>query len=510
MFQFLQPILLIATTGIIIPVIVHLWNVRQGKTLKVGSISLLTQGARQSSRSLKLHDFLLLVLRCLLIALLACILAAPYWQQQLSAKKEKGWILLEKESLQESYNKNKVKIDSLLKAGYDFHYLNKGFVKDDLVKALKIQKDTVLFNPVNYWSTIKELNQVVPSELPVVLFVKNNLAGFSGERPEVSINLNLHTYLSSDTASTWIAKAFLTPSDSIHLIVGHSTPFRNYYTQHNTALNAINNDQFKVEVSGGKLTVSLKDDKATAGIDTSIVNVDTSTIKCTIFSDKFRNDANYVRAALESIRRFSNKKMHIAISNNPYNITGKYDWLFWLSGQSIPNNVTANNIFKYEGGKIENKATWVSEIDKTTSNQQPVAITKTIAAKNFDIPSQPVWTNGFGSPLLLKELKGVTSVYHFYSHFDPEWNDLPWSPEFPALIFNLLFDDNTDIAKVHDKRIIDDKQLQPFLFAKSEAVVKEKFVKKADLTFYFWIAAFVLFFVERLVSFRNKKRISNG
>lgn len=509
MFQILQPISLFSIAGIAIPIIVHLWNVRQGKTLKVGSISLLIEGAKQSSRSLKLHQLLLLLLRCLLITLLAFILARPQWQQQLITKKEKGWFLLEKENLHEGYNKNKAKIDSLLKVGYEFHYLDKGFSKNDFVKALEANKDTIIPNPVNYWSIIKELNEVVPAELPVVLFVENKLGRFSGERPQISLNLSLNTYTPSDTVSTWIAKAFLTPTDSIHTIVGHSTLSRNYFTQHNTSSKAINNDKFRIEISGGKLAISLKDDKATNGIDTSAVSVDTSSISLTIFSDKFRNDANYVRAAIESIRRFSNRKIKVATTNKFNNIGGNQDWLFWLSELNIPASIKANNILKYEAGKVESKATWVSGMDETTNNQQAIVVAKTVASKSLSTPSETIWADGFGTPLLLKELKGSNSVYHFYSHFDPEWNDLAWSGQFPALIFNLLFKDDNKV-NLRDKRIIDDKQLQPMLSSKTQTTTKDKFVRKVDLSFYFWLAAFMMFFLDRFISFRNKKVLSNG
>jgi hypothetical protein len=451
-----------------------------------------------------------LLLRCLVITLLACILAAPLWQQQLIQKKAKGWVLLEKENLREGYSKNQVKIDSLLRSGYEFHYLDEGFEKDELTKALGRQNDTFAPNPSNYWTAIKELNKVVPSDVPIAIFVTNKLNRYSGQRPQVSLNLTLHTYQSSDSTSAWITKAFLTPSDSIHIIVGHSTPLRNYYTQHNTSLKAINHDQFKIEVSGGKLAVSLKNDKATAAIDTSVVEVDTSTTRIGIFSDKFRNDANYLIAAFESIKRFSNRKLKVTTTSNLNDIAANPNWLIWLSDQNIPDNLVANNILKYEVGKVENRATWVNAMDETSNSQEQTTIAKTVSSKNPNTTFETIWRDGFGSPLLLKEVKGNTSVYHFYSHFDPEWNDLPWSEEFPQLIFNLLFAQETYEPGVHDKRIIDQKQLQPIVLSESQATAKEQFVKKTDLSFYFWLGAFVLFFIERFISFRNKKMMSNG
>src|SRR5476651_1205398 len=98
-----SPIWLFALAAIGIPVIIHLWNIRQGKTLKVGSIALFTQSSPKSSRSFKLMDVLLLLLRCLLLILLAILLAMPLWQQHLQNTKAKGWLLIPKEHLTQAY-----------------------------------------------------------------------------------------------------------------------------------------------------------------------------------------------------------------------------------------------------------------------------------------------------------------------------------------------------------------------------------------------------------------------
>jgi UDP-N-acetylglucosamine:LPS N-acetylglucosamine transferase len=57
-----------ALAALSIPVIIHLWNIRPGKTLKVGSISLITEASKSTKRSFKLLDILLLIIRCLLLS----------------------------------------------------------------------------------------------------------------------------------------------------------------------------------------------------------------------------------------------------------------------------------------------------------------------------------------------------------------------------------------------------------------------------------------------------------
>jgi hypothetical protein len=290
--------------------------------------------------------------------------------------------------------------------------------------------------------------------------------------------------------------------------VGHSTPLRNFFLKKNASLTAINDDNYKVDVVDGKLAVSLKDSE-TGGVftDTSLVLVDTSTIRITIYTDRFRNDANYVRTAIKSIKRFSNRKIRLAITNNYTDIAANQDWLFWLSEQNIPPAIRAVNIIKYERGKIENKTSRISTGDGVSNNQQQIGITKNVQSQQSKNFSETIWSDGFGSHLLDKEAGLNTSVYHFYSHFDPEWNELVWSEQFPGLIFKLIFNEEDYIAGVYDKRLIAEKQLQPVILPKSESVVKEKFIKKIDFSYYFWLAAFILFFIERVLSFRNKKEV---
>lgn len=125
MLQLVQNIWLWALTGLAVPVIIHLWNVAPGKTLKVGSIALFTESARSHAKSLKLSDLLLLLLRCLLLAVLVLLLTQPFWEVDVT--KEKGRVMIEKNSVKDAYSKFRPRIDSLLKAGYAFHYFNPGF-----------------------------------------------------------------------------------------------------------------------------------------------------------------------------------------------------------------------------------------------------------------------------------------------------------------------------------------------------------------------------------------------
>ena len=91
--QLLDPIGLLALAGLIIPVIIHLWSVKKGKTLKIGSINLLGESASSTSRSLKITDWLLFVMRCLLLVIIAFLLAQPLIQQKIRSKNNSGMFI---------------------------------------------------------------------------------------------------------------------------------------------------------------------------------------------------------------------------------------------------------------------------------------------------------------------------------------------------------------------------------------------------------------------------------
>lgn len=508
MFQFLQPILLFSFAALAIPVIIHLWNIQQGKTLKIGSISLLTVGSRQSARRLNLNELLLLVLRCLLLTLLALLLAQPIWKQQLSAKKEKGWILLEKESLREGYNNNKPEIDSLIKAGFEFHYFNTSFKKDDLRKALQFQKDTFSPSPPSYWSLLSQLNEQVPASLPVYLFTDAKLNRFTDKRPSISLNLHWQTYVPADSVSTWAEKAFLTSSDSVHLITGHSTPSGTFYNHQNLSLVQVENSAYTVNINDGKLMVFSKANEAVKPGNNAAIEVDTSTIKITVVADKPSNDANYIWAAITAIQRFSKRKIQLSSTNNFKLISAKQDWIFWLLEQAIPSLSDTKNIFQYETGKAENIHS-VIRFGDISSGENFVSISKKIFHNDANNLEETIWQDGFGNVVLSKEVKNAVAVFHFCSRFDPEWNGLPWNAEFPKLLFELILKEEKDNAVYHDKRIIDKKQRQVAVADKGNPI-KDKVTETRELSHIFWILAFVIFVIERWLTFKTKKVVINA
>ncbi len=74
---FIEPLFLWASLAVVIPIAIHFWHQKQGKPLPWAAMQWLTEARQQQSRGLRLDNVLLLILRCLLLVLLAILLAKP-------------------------------------------------------------------------------------------------------------------------------------------------------------------------------------------------------------------------------------------------------------------------------------------------------------------------------------------------------------------------------------------------------------------------------------------------
>jgi len=491
---FLHPTWFFALAAISIPVAIHLWNIRKGKTLKVGSIALITAASQKKTVSRRLSDILLLLLRCLLLILIVFILAIPLWNRS-DSPKIKGWVLIPKEDVKEAYQKFKLKIDSLTKAGFEFHYFNKDFAKADFNKALA---DTTHYQSLNasYWTLIQQFNGQIPSSLPVYVFTSNSANHFIGEKPEISLSLHWQTYTKPDSASRWVQKAWLTNNGDIGVVEGSSnstgTSYKNYSIR-----SGDQSTNYVVHSENGKLSVGLKN-------SSEQVPVDTSSWRFAIYADKNSPDAGYLKAALQSIIQFTKHKAIVKQYADANQIPSKQSWLFWLSTQSINKQLQADNLFAYANGKINRRDSW---IDAGTSDKK-IELYNSISAKDKGFA---IWKDGFGNPVLSLESQPGKNWYHFYSRFDPSWSDLVWSDEFPKMVLKLIIGPATEPNSKYDKRILSDQQIMPAI-SNERTVAVGKISDRIDLSRYIWLLLVLTFFAERWLSHHktSKPILTNG
>lgn len=75
--SFLNPALLFGVAAVAVPILIHLWNRRRFRPMPWAAMRFLRASVEQNRRRVRIEDWLLLVVRCLLLALLALALARP-------------------------------------------------------------------------------------------------------------------------------------------------------------------------------------------------------------------------------------------------------------------------------------------------------------------------------------------------------------------------------------------------------------------------------------------------
>ncbi len=444
--QFLAPIGLLALAGLIIPVLIHLWSVKQGKTLKIGSIALLGENATASSKSLKLTDLLLFILRCLLIMLIALMLAQPFLKNGSSTAKNKGWILINKAQLSEAYSSHKNTIDSLLTIGFELHDFNLGFNRFSLEDSISPNESP---SKLKYHSLINQLNKEIPAGYSAYLFADRRLNNFDGNLPALNFNLVWRDVPHQDTLKSW------------------STTFLDKIYQ------AKSNPRF------------------TKYSAESLQNL--PVIKVMIYDPK-GVDSKYIKAGLNAIADFTKRKIEIIKSSNDA------DAVFWLSEQPFRSS-DEQRIFSYQKGEIESVSSTLQIANEANEN---IALKKRIVFDNKQ--GKVIWTDGYGKPMLIKE--NQRNYFRFYSRFDPQWTDLVWDEQFVKALLPIVLGEQNEADFGFEDHDADQRLISKTQFFESKSMASGVLVNSSyqSIDYIIWILAFVTLIIERILSFRNKNK----
>ncbi len=455
----LYPLGLLAFAGLIIPVLIHLWSVKKGKVLKIGSIALLGENATASSKSISITDIILFILRCLVIILIAFVLAEPYLKKTTANQKNAGWILVDKTQFGKAYQGNRSKIDSLLNLGFELRDFNLGFKQINLDDTAS-KNGNVPAEILTYTSLLNQLNAEIPIGYSAHVFASRKVFNFEGNLPNPKFKLVWNDLSTSDTLKTW-ATTFLSKTYE-----GKSTPSATSYT--------------------GNLSQNLP------------------IIKAVIYAGN-SDDSKYIKAALNAISDFTKRKIEV---NNWNSLSSSQaDLLFWLSDQPIvlPKHQKGANLLTYQKGK---NVTLNSTLQLSSNPNESIELYKRIRPDG--LKGATIWTDGFGDPILIKEDKEALNHFHFYSRFNPQWTDLVWSEQFVQALIPVVLGAQNDVDfgfENHDadQRVIAKQQLTSSTY-KAAGVLNISSTQ--DITKWVWAIAFIFLIIERILSLRKKANSS--
>lgn len=489
---------LLALAGIVIPLVIHLWNVKEGKTLKIGSIAFLGESSRQSSKSLKIKDWFLLLLRCLIVMIIAFLIAGPYIQKKPGGNNQTGWILVEKENLKQVYHQDKNSIDSLIKNGFELHELALEFPLLNLsdTSNLIINKSKNL----TLSSLIKQLNNQLPPNFKTIVYGDIKYSSFVGALPAINLDLDFHQINTKDSLIQKVVSAYWSINDSLKVLVMSSSSKETTYQLENFTPS---NSNLEMKTEEGESLVKAKNQ------DTWI-KVNNKPLELAIYSDQL-TDANYLNAALQAIRSFTKRKITIQKAANSTAISPNVDWIFWLSEKPVPSDLNKKaNIFLYKKGKTQPMQTYL--IIGTAVKPK---LYQRIEADSIGL--EKIWTDGFGQSILGLEQKDEANIYHFYSRLDPQWSDLVWSESFAKALMPVLLSKPSTIKefgfnpeKEDQRRIASSENfIQENQKVNTQNIKKEATIQQ-PIADWFWFIGFLLFLTERLVTYKQQKNANDG
>jgi len=188
MIGLLAPLGLLGLLALAVPIIAHLVSRRAGRVVKVGSIRWMHESPAYQSRSLKLHDVWLLLLRLAVVALLAVVLAGPYWRHRPALGSGNEWVLIGPEVAREAQYRSL--IDSLAPSG-EVHLLSPGLPRwtpgDQVPAATALTTSTA---STNYWSLLREAERLASPATRFSVLTSNNARYFRGERPRLKAKVD--------------------------------------------------------------------------------------------------------------------------------------------------------------------------------------------------------------------------------------------------------------------------------------------------------------------------------
>ena len=527
---------MLALTGLLVPVAIHLWNRRPGREVAVGSLRWLAAGANRRLRNLKPEQLWLLLLRAALLAVLALAVAGPVWQQRQPTSR--GVVLLSPEALgAPALAALRPTIDSLRRRGYALRWLAKGFAR---VPGAAWRTNTsswrgtagdsaALPEATRFaWARVQLAADAFPGQ-PLFVVTTAALRDFQGAHPPLPATVTWQA-LPAASPKTWLQAAALrgNQDDSLQLLLGLSTETQTTFRTKTLAYNNQRTEQIRVSGLAPLRVETLTDGtQALAPVpvnatlqSTAPISLEAKSLDIKIYSTpEYASDARYLQAALRAAATgFAIPPLIKAVAVPPVPSPGS--WLFWLAAEPLP---PAWRAAVRHGARVWQEAAGpgVADTAQLTTNGTASTVFRREAKVGITAAGFPLWVDSQGRDVLTREPLGTGGIYHLITRLHPAWSTLAENPELPACLLTLLQPTSTDddapaiktpaqqLAR-YDQRTLDPAQLavgsapQPADLAQRQGGLPAFHV--TDLRPWLVLLAGLLFVFERLLAHRRAGR----
>jgi hypothetical protein len=325
--SFLNPIYLWALLGLLVPIAIHLWSKKEGKTIKVGSIELLRESESKQTSSIKPNELWLLLLRMLVISLVTLILAEP--QLKLKSKNAAVTYLIEPSLLKLE------KASSILNSIDDSGNIK--LLMPNFPELTNINLENVTTKTPNYWQLAEEMQNIASDS--IVVYTKALASGFKGMRPSIHKNIEWILIDTEESIEKLPIKATKIDTN-VELLTMFST-------DKNTSFEKILVKESDYDVA-----------------DLEIVTE--NPVKILLFyEDVFTNDSRFLEASLSAASRHINRTFDITKTQETQDLNFEsFDVVIWLAkNNQVPNGI--NKLLEYKSDNLSNSLI----VESSTKNQ---------------------------------------------------------------------------------------------------------------------------------------------
>ena len=504
MFALTSPSALLALVGLIVPLAIYLWNRRPGPEVAVGSLRWLAAGANRRLRNLKPEQLALLLLRAAVLGALAVAIAGPTWRQVRPTGR--GQVLVGPELAgTPALAAARPGLDSLRRRGYVLRWLAPG-LPVAVADSLGRYRGPAAGNFA--WARVQQAVDSFPGQ-PLRIVVAAALRGLQGPHSPLPAAVRWQLLAPKAPAATWLAEAAGTP-DSLRLLVGRSTAtqttFRTLAVARPTGgapLRAPGLGPLRY-LTAADGTGQLRPDTTAQGPGVAVAGP----LRAVLYATPgHAEEARYLRAALQAAALGLAVPLQLVTPTAQPTPSAGIDWLFWLADAPVP---AAWRAAAARGTHVWQAVAGPGAAD-TAQLVAPAAGAAAIALfRRAEGPtlagSMPLWTDGWGRAVLVRQAVGQGAFYQLATRVQPTWSELADSPALPALLLEVLRPEPEPAAPLdaHDQRRFDPAQLPS---AQGPQVATNNL---ADRSFFFtdlrpWLVllAMLLFTVERWMARRT-------
>jgi hypothetical protein len=310
---FLNPLFLWALLGLSAPIAIHFWSKKKVKTIKIGSTRFLSEMNPKQTSNVRLNEWVLLLLRTLIIALIALILAAPRME---IFNNERSITYLVETSLLGSEKVNKI-LDTI--SDSEVRLLEPGLPLLTDIGLLRSEQSVP-----NYWQLAQQMENLETDS--IVVLTKGLQSGFKGMRPELSVPI--HWLLIDTVQSTSSVVEAVKSTDQVVLTAINSN---HRFLDYDRETFALNNSMFTVDLNQDSILIKSNNEAIKLPLLKEKVT------KVLIAADvSFSAETIYLSSAFEALSKYLKQDIQITSVKELQGIDlVSFDVLVWLKQDSL-------------------------------------------------------------------------------------------------------------------------------------------------------------------------------